>query len=75
MKIIEAYQTYDGKLFEDKDDAALHESTQAFRKWYQTNTLYDPDTDNYVNYAEVRDWLTGHKQDLLELLPKLGVAS
>ena len=57
MKQLLCYKTSDGLLFEDKQQAALHEQKLEFRQWYQQNKLYGRYEGSDIDIKNLDEWL------------------
>lgn len=57
MKRVSCYKTTDGLLFEDEQQAALHEQKLEFRQWYEHNKLYGRYEGSYIETENLDEWL------------------
>lgn len=70
MRKVSAYETTDGLVFTDKQEAERHQQTINFRDWYQQdgNTLYGDYAGSKVEWDDLLTWLEDNKQTILNIL-------
>lgn len=69
MKTIEAYQTTDGKIFTDIEEATSHQThLDAIAKIDKHLASYPLYTDGRVDAEDLICWLTDNKQLVLDVL-------
>lgn len=66
MELVTMYKTKDGELFDNAEDAELHEKLTWFFSWYEEHPLYAADGRVHVN--AIAKWAGEHKHTLLSIL-------
>lgn len=68
MTEVKGYQTTDGRLYIDYDEAYKHQVELNFVEEYDNNRLYSEDGESYVIMSDLIYWLKRNKGLVLKLL-------
>ena len=60
------YKTKDGELFDNAEDAELHEKLAWFFSWYEEHAMYT--AHGKVDTTDIAKWAGEHKHTLLTML-------
>jgi hypothetical protein len=71
MKTVEKFEAYDGKTFETRANAEMHERLLKIREWYDENAIYSPYAMGHaevVDFDDLLEWLGDHQKVVKEIL-------
>ena len=68
MKTITCFQTEDGRVFVNKEDAEKHQDTLTFYGWYEDNKCYGNSEGCRIEAVDMLEWLKENKGVVLRVL-------
>lgn len=71
LKHIQAYQTEDGKIFSNINEASQWRNELRLKKELLEDPLYPEDEGYPISLGQMRDWLLEHKEAVLYFLNKV----
>lgn len=57
IKQVNSFQTSDGQLFEQEEQAATHQARLDFMEWYERNRIYGRCEGCRIEFSELESWL------------------
>lgn len=67
-----AFQTTDGKLFIKQSEAEDHQTLLNFKEWYTDNQLYGNIPGSEIEFNDMCEWLSEHKEQVFAYLNNSG---
>ena len=57
IKQVSSFQTSDGQLFEQEQQAAAHQARLDFMEWYERNQIYGRHEGCKIEFKELEYWI------------------